>query len=310
MKKRLMATIALGAIAALGLAGCSSDDSGSNGASDSNGQSSASKDLTIGVFSGWPEGIATSYLWQAVLDDKGYDVTLGTPAEAGPVFAGASKGDYDLLFDVWLPNTHKSYWAKYGDDLEDLGTWYDNAPLTVAVNKDAPIDSLDELAAHADEFGNKIVGIEPGAGLTAVMKDSVIPAYGLDKMDFVTSSTAAMLAALKGATQKGENIVVTLWKPQWAYAAFDLKDLKDPKNALGDPDGIHVVGDKGFAEDHPEVAGWLGKFTFPDDLLADLEKQMFQPDADGNTPDASQYPDIVKQWVTDHQDYVDSLTAA
>lgn len=301
MKKRLLAVLAAAAATALALTGCSSSGSAS-GASEGH-----NKDITIAVFSGWAEGEAASYVWQQVLEEKGYHVTLKT-ATAGPVFTGLAQKDYDVTFDVWLPNTHKEYWDKYGSKLEDLGTWYKDAPLTVAVNKDAPIDSLSELAAHASDFDNTIVGIEPGAGLTNVMKTSVIPAYGLGQMKFETSSTAAMLAALKKATQQHKNIVVTLWKPHWAYAAFPVKDLKDPKGALGKPDAIHTVSRDGFTKDDPQVAKWFKDFTFDPALLADLEKQMFQPGDDGQTPDASSYPQIVKKWLAAHPDFTASLT--
>jgi glycine betaine/proline transport system substrate-binding protein len=301
MKKRLLTTIAAGAITALALAGCSSGGSGDsgNGGSDSGDK----KDLKIAVFSGWAEGEATSYLWQQVLEDKGYDVDLES-ATAGPVFTGVSQGDYDVTFDVWLPSTHKKYWEKYGDKLEDIGSWYKNAPLTIAVNKDAPIDSLADLAANADKFDNKIVGIEPGAGETGVVKDSVIPTYGLDKMDFQTSSTAAMLAALKKATKDGTNIAVTLWKPHWAYNAFPIKDLKDPQGALGKPDHIDVVGRTGFKKDYPQLTKWFGNFSFPDEKLADLENKMFNSGAD-----ESDYPEIVKKWMKSNSDFVDGLTS-
>jgi glycine betaine/proline transport system substrate-binding protein len=299
MKKRLLATIAVGAATALALAGCSSSGSGGN---DSN-SGGDKKDVTIAVFSGWAEGEASSYLWQQVLEDKGYDVDLES-ATAGPVFTGVSQGDYDVTFDVWLPSTHKKYWEKYGDKLEDIGSWYKNAPLTIAVNKDAPIDSLADLAANADKFDNKLVGIEPGAGETGIVKDSVIPEYGLDKMEFQTSSTAAMLAALKKATKDGTNIAVTLWKPHWAYNAFPIKDLKDPKGALGKPDHIDVVGRDGFTKDYPELTKWFKNFTFPDEKLADLENKMFNSGAD-----ESDYPDTVKKWMKSNQDFVDGLTS-
>ena len=35
---------------------------------------------------------------------------------------------------------------EYGDKLTDLGAWNDEAALTFAVNEDAPIDSIAELA--------------------------------------------------------------------------------------------------------------------------------------------------------------------
>lgn len=300
MKKRLLAAVAAGAATMLALAGCSS----SGGGTVDNGDKA---DLTINIFSGWAEDVATSYLWQAILDEKGYNVDLETTT-AGPGFTGVSQGDYDLNFDAWLPNTHKEYWEKYGDKLEKLGTWYKNAPLTIAVNKDAPIDSLADLAANADKFDNRIVGIEPGAGETGVVQDSVIPAYGLEKMDFVTSSTAAMLASLKKAIKDGDNIAVTLWKPHWAYSAFPIKDLKDPKGALGEPDSINAFGRTGFTDDYPTLAGWLKNFTFPDDKLFDLEDQLFNPGS-GDAPDESEYGDIVKKWISQNQDWVDSLTS-
>lgn len=301
MKNRLLTTLAGAAATALALTGCTA----SSGANDA--ASNSQKDITVAVFSGWAEGEAASYVWKQVLEDEGYHVTLKT-ATAGPVFTGLARKDYDVTFDVWLPNTHKEYWDKYSSKLEDLGAWYKDAPLTVAVNKDAPIDSLSDLAAHADQFDNTIVGIEPGAGLTNVMKKSVIPSYGLDKMKFQTSSTAAMLAALKKATQQHQNIAVTLWKPHWAYAAFPIKDLKDPKGALGKPDAIHTVARSGFTHDDPKVAAWLKDFTFDPALLADLEKQLFQPGDNGQSPDASDYPQIVKKWLASHSDFASSLT--
>src|SRR5699024_2622844 len=112
-------------------------------------------------------------------------------ADAGIVYTGLAGGDYDVNFDMWLPITHADYLKKYEDDLEQLGVWYDDAKLTIAVNEDAPISSLAELAENADEFGNRIVGIESGAGLTRITQDEAIPTYGLEDMEFVISSTPA-----------------------------------------------------------------------------------------------------------------------
>ena len=212
------------------------------------------------MFNGWPEGEAASYLWKSILEEKGYSVELEY-ADAGPVFAGVSTGDYDLALDGWLPTTHAVYMDKYGDEITDLGAWNDDAKLTVAVNEDAPIDSLDELADNADLFDNRIVGIEPGAGLTAAVADEVIPTYGLDDMDFVTSSTPAMLAELKSATDSGENIAVTLWRPQWAYDAYPIRDLEDPKGTLGAAESIHSLASTTFEADYPTLAGWIKGFA-------------------------------------------------
>jgi len=300
MKKRLMTTIALGAVALLGLTACSA---GAGAGSDSASSNGDKGDITIGVFNGWPEGEAASYLWKSILEDKGYNVEL-KGADAGPVFAGLSTGDYDLALDGWLPTTHAKYMEKFGDKIDDLGAWNDEAALTIAVNKDAPIDSLADLAANADKFGNRLVGIEPGAGETGIVKDKVIPGYGLDDMKFITSSTPAMLAELKSAMSSGDNIAVTLWRPQWAYDAFDIKDLKDPKGLLGDAESIHSLGSASFAKDFPEVATWIKDFTMESKLLFSLENVMYN-----NDDDIKDFTPVVDKWIKEHQDYVDGLTA-
>jgi glycine betaine/proline transport system substrate-binding protein len=297
MKNRTTALVALGAVGMLALAGCA--PAASEKVGDGNKDN---KELNLAVFNGWDEGIAASELWKAILDEKGYDVELSY-ADAAPVFLGLSKGDYDLTLDVWLPDTHAAYLESYGDDITDLGAWNEESKLTVAVNEDAPIDSLAELADNAELFGNEIVGIEPGAGLTAAMEERVIPGYGLDDMDFTTSSTAAMLTALTKATDAGENIVVTLWEPHWANAEFPIKTLEDPEGTLADLESLHAFGSADFETDFPQVAEWMDGFEMDLETLYSLEQAMFV-DYDG-----TDYEPVVAEWISENQEWVDSLTS-
>lgn len=298
MKKTtsILGGIALAAAAALTLSGCA------GGTGDTAASGGEKKSIEIAVFNGWDEGIAASYLWQSILEDKGYDVKL-TYADVAPVYQGLARGDFDLVLDTWLPTTHADYMKRYGDKVEDLGAWNDDARLTIAVNKDAPIDSLDQLAGAADQFGGRIVGIEPGSGLMRITGDDVVPGYGLEGMQLVESSTPAMLAELKKATDAGQNIAVTLWRPHWAYNAFPIKDLADPKGLLGSAESIHSVASTSFATDHPEVHGWISNFSMPTDTLASLEDVMF------NQNSGDDYAPVVKQWIAQHQEWVDSLTS-
>ncbi len=298
MKKRsTLALTAVGAAALLAFSGCAAADS--EAAVLDNGDQ---KDLTIAVFNGWDEGIAASELWKAILDEQGYNVTLEY-ADVAPVYSGLSTDDYDVVLDTWLPITHASYIEKFGDDIVDLGAWNTDAKLTIAVNADAPIDSLEELAANADLFGNRLVGIEPGAGLTEVTSDAVIPGYKLEGLEYLTSSTPAMLSELKTATAAGENIAVTLWQPHWAYDAFPIKDLADPQGLLGDAEGVHSFGGKSFESNFPTLSGWLKGFTLDSMQLASLENAMFNSGGSGDD-----YTAAVAEWITANQDYVDSLT--
>ena len=296
MKKRfLTGAVALGAAAALALTGCSSSDSGGAGGADGDKGT-----VTIGMFN-WDEDIAVTHLWKAVLEDQGYDVKIEA-ADPGPVFKGLADGAYDTVLDVWLPLTHASYLEKYGDDIVELGAWNDEAKLTIAVNSDAPVDSLEDLAKNADLFDNKLVGIEAGAGLTETTENAVIPGYGLEGMDYIISSTPAMLTELDSAMSKGDNIAVTLWRPHWAYDAYDIKDLEDPKGTLGEAESLYSYGSSTFKEDFPEVAEWISNFKMSSDQLHSLENMMF------NEYDGDDYEPIVADWIAENQDYVDSLT--
>lgn len=274
------------------LAALSACGSGSSSTSDA-------KSLTIGYIN-WDEDVATTHLWKRILEDKGYDVEIKQVADAGPTFVGLAGGDLDLFLDAWLPATHKTYWDKYGDQLTDISTWYKSAPLTIAVPDYVDVKSMADLKSKASEFDKTIVGIEPGAGLTSTTKNSMMPKYGLSDWNLKTSSTASMLAALKKATDEKKPIVVTLWRPHWAYASFPIRDLQDPKGAMGDPDEIHAVGTENFTKDHPEVADMLKKFKLDDKQLGTLEQKVLIENK--SNPDKG-----VDEWLKANPDFVKSL---
>lgn len=299
-RRSITTTVAIGLTAALALAACSGDTDPGSGGDAATGDR---KDITIAIHNGWDEGIAVSYLWANLLESEGYTVDLET-ADPGPVYIGIAAGEFDINFDMWLPITHEDYLEQYGEDLEQLGSWYDDAKLTIAVNEDSPLTSLADLAANADVVDNRLVGIEAGAGLTRITQDVVIPTYGLEDMEFVVSSTPAMLAELTGATDAGRDIAVTLWRPHWAYDAFPIRDLEDPELALGEAERIEMVGRTGFGEDFPQLAAWLAEFTLTGEQLFALENIMFNENG-GEDNEGS-----VEQWLADNPTFFDDLKAA
>lgn len=271
---------------------------------DPQGTGEDATDLHIGVFSGWDESYAASYLFKAVLEPMGYTVTT-KEYDAAPMYTGLSDGDIDVSFDNWLPITHEDYLDKHGDDMESLGCWYDNAKLTIAVNEDAPIKSLAELNDAAADFGGVLYGIEPGAGLTRVTKEKAVPAYGLDDIEFRESSTPAMLSELKKATSSDRNIAVTLWRPHWAYDGFPIRDLEDPEGAMGEAEFIYSFAKKGFSDEKPNVAQLVKNFVFTDDQLAELENLMFSDEHyAGKDHEAA-----VAEWLEANPEFVEKLKA-
>ena len=246
----------------------------------------------------WEEAIAVTNLWHVILEENGYEVNQ-EQLDPGIVFDGIASGDLDLFLDAWLPNTHSNYMDQYGDDVEDLGQWLADAPLTWTVPAYVDeVDSIADLQDNADLFDSTIVGIEPGAGLTDISVNEVMPAYGLDDWELIESSTPAMLSELEAAYSNEEPILVTLWRPHPAYGEYDLKDLDDPEGALGEPDQIHALARDGFSSDHPEVAAALENFNFEHDPLSELTVMVLSEEG--------QELESAREWLEDNRDIVES----
>ncbi|MCS0601926.1 ABC transporter permease/substrate binding protein [Streptomyces sp. LP11] len=271
----------------------------SGGASEASGTNvGKGKEIKIGYIP-WDEGIASTFLWKEILEERGFEVSTAQYA-AGPLYTGLATGQIDFETDSWLPTTHAEYWAKYGKQLDDLGKWYGPTSLELSVPSYVKgVNSLADLKAHASEFGGKIVGIEPSAGEMGLLKSKVLKAYGLDgTFEVVDGSTPAMLAELKRAYARKQPVVVTLWSPHWAYSTYDLRKLTDPKGAWGKGDGVHTLSRKGFAGDNPQVGRWLKDFSMTEKQLTGLEARIQQA-GKGKEQDA------VRAWLRKHPGLVD-----
>jgi glycine betaine/proline transport system substrate-binding protein len=287
-------------VLALAAGGLNYVDSGHSDGTQATGKVGAGKTINMGYIP-WDEGIATSYLWKNLLQQRGYTVNL-KQLDVGPLYSGIARGDIDFQTDAWLPTTHKAYWDKYHTQLEDLGDWYSPTSLELTVPAFVKnVNSLADLKGHASEFGGKIIGIEASAGEMATLKNKVLKAYGLQgEYQVVSSSTSSMLAQLERSIKKRQPIVVPLWSPHWVYGKYDLKKLKDPKGAWGKGEQIHTIAHKGFSKKDPTVAGWLKKFHLSEDQLTSLENAI-QDAGQGNEPDG------VKAWLKKNPGMVDKL---
>ncbi|WP_254812940.1 ABC transporter permease/substrate binding protein [Streptomyces cavourensis] len=276
-------------------------------------QIGAGKKVSIGYIP-WDEGIASTYLWKEMLERRGFEVDV-TQYEAGSLYTGMANGQIDFQTDSWLPVTHASYWEKYQDRLDDLGAWYAPTSLELAVPAYmSDITSMEDLKGRASEFKGRIVGIEPSAGEMGLLKSKLLPGYGLDKeYKLVDGSTQSMLAELKRAYARKEPIVVPLWSPHWAYNEYDLTKLADPKKLWGEGDGVHTLSRKGFAQDQPEIAQWLGSFKMTEKQLTSLEAEIQKTGA-GKEQEAVRIwleanPGVADKWTPVPEDAGNAQTA-
>lgn len=285
--------------------GSSSNSSGSSDKSSSSESSSGKvklgkKKIEI-PYVAWAGCIPRTYVLAKVLEKAGYKVKP-KQVNAGAMWTAVASHATTVTACAWLPTTHSAYWKDYKDTVKKVGgSVIDKAPLALTVPSYVKIDSIKDLKTNK-KFGKavnyKITGIDAGAGIMASTKKA-IKKYGLDKWTLQSSSGGAMTAALKGAIAKKEPIVVTLWKPHFAFAKWDLKMLKDPKKVYGGSgDAIYIVANKKLKETSPGAYKILKQFTSSYDQLNPLMAAIHK----GKDPEkvasnfVKSHPDLVSKW--------------
>ncbi len=281
----LLFTVILGLLVAPGCGG-------------SNRSSSASQDEPIKIaYVAWEDAVATTNVVEQVLEQKmGKDVELEL-VNPNVMWQGVAIGDYDAFVAGWLPTTHKKYWDKYKDRVEDLGPNLKGAKIGMVVPDYVQINSIPELKGKAGMFDGKITGIDPGAGIMD-KTSKAIDAYGLDSYTLESSSDAVMTAQLADAINRHKPIVVTGWTPHWMFARWNLKYLDDPKGVYGNTEQIHTIVRPGLKEDRPDVYAFLKNFHWTTD---DVQQVM-----QWNQEDHAKPSETAKRWIDQNPEKVNA----
>ncbi len=130
------------------------------------------------IYVEWSSEVASTNVVKAVLQEKmGYKVEMISVA-AAMMYQGMANGDADGMVAAWLPSTHGHYLKEVKDKVVDLGPNLEGTKLGLIVPKYVTIDSIAELKANASKFDNKIIGIDPGAGLMKKTRKA-LEAYNL-----------------------------------------------------------------------------------------------------------------------------------
>ena len=220
----------------------------------------------------WADTQAVVYTAKYVLETKLQQPVTLVNADIGIQFQGLARGDVDLMLGAWLPVTHAAYFARYKNDIEDLGTIYSGAKIGWAVPDYVPES---EVASIADlnkpdvktKLNSTIQGIEPGAG-EMVASEKALKEYNLAGYNLVRASEAGMLTAVSRAYPAKNWIVATVWSPHWLWQKYKMRYLKDPKGVLGGDEQIHGFGSKQFAQKFPRANVFVRHFKL---TLADVE---------------------------------------
>ena len=274
------------------------------------------RDETVRVaYVPWSSEIASSNVLRAVLQEElGYRVEL-VRREPEEMWVAVAEGEVDLSVSAWLPLTHGEYYERYGDQVVDLGPHLEGARTGLVIPRVSvgrqtgesgrrvrpyiPLSSIAELAEYAERFDNRIMGIDPEAGVMARAREA-LEVYGLDDaFRLVEADETRMVEALENAVRRQEWIVVTGWTPHWAFSRWDLAFLDDPENVFGDTEAIHTIVRDGLSEDMPELYAVLERFEWS---VRDMSRVMLWiEDGDGVDPYGA-----ARRWVRNNRETVDA----
>lgn len=228
--------------------------------------------ISIG-WTAWGDAEVVSKLAAVIIGQgmsKPVELTL---ADIDVQYRNVADGNLDLMLMSWQPVTHGNYLQRYGDRLVDLGPLYRDARLGWAVPTYVPADAVAtpaDLARHAERFGRRIVGIDPGAGLMRRSR-ALLTSAGLDDWQLKEGTGPLMARTVLQAVDKGDWVVATLWSPHWLFAETELRYLEDPDGVFKPLEAVHALARPGFESDYPEVAGFIRRFELE---LGDIEAMM------------------------------------
>lgn len=222
----------------------------------------------------WSDTEIAVKLANAALEDHLKQPVKLVLADIGIQFQAVANGNIDLIPMVWLPSTHKAFYDKYRDKLEDLGVLYEGrigmaVPTSIPVSEIASVEDLNKPAVR-EKLGGKILTSEVGNGQYK-LTEKAIKEYNLDGYKMVASSESGMLSELDRNNKRDKWSLINAWSPHWMFSKWPLRYLEDPKHVFGGAEQIHAVARKGFSAEHPDVARFFANFKIPQ---ADLETLM------------------------------------
>lgn len=222
----------------------------------------------------WSDTEIAVKLANAALEDHLKQPVKLVLADIGIQFQAVANGNIDLIPMVWLPSTHKAFYDKYRDKLEDLGVLYEGrigmaVPTSIPVSEIASVEDLNKPAVR-EKLGGKILTSEVGNGQYK-LTEKAIKEYNLDGYKMVASSESGMLSELDRNNKRDKWSLINAWSPHWMFSKWPLRYLDDPKHVFGGAEQIHAVARKGFSAEHPDVARFFANFKIPQ---ADLETLM------------------------------------
>jgi len=242
--------------------------------------------------------------------EKGYGCdTDMVPGSSLPMLTALSRGDVDVMMEVWLDNVREA-WTRLEREgkVSVLGVNFPDAVqgfyvprYVIEGDPDRGIKPLapdlrrvDQLPDHASLFADPE---QPEKGrfhncilgwTCETVNTKKLRAYGLDRSftNFRPGTAAAVDAAITSAYERGVPILTYYWGPTWILGKYDLVLLEEPafdektwtrflresnpRKAVAYPLTKVLVGaHRNFAESAPRAAAFLRNYRTTSSLVSE-----------------------------------------
>ena len=303
--------VTLAALLAATATGCSAEEGAESAGSAGDGIT-----VQTAQFSWTAAGLTNSILSEIAADrpELGVSTLQTTQLDPAAAWAGAQRGDIDLLTEVALPNQQELADGA-GDRVEIVSETYGDAAQgwfvpAYAVAPGGPLEgltSVTQLNDYADQLGGKFYDADPGY-ITTEQNAKRLAGYGIT-LEHVVSSEAAELAQLENSYSRQEPIVLYLYHPHAVFAQYDMVQLEEPtpysEGCLTTGDGAcampsysaNIAASTELQEQAPGFADLLVDLRISVEEMEEMQKQV---DVDGEDVAA-----VARQWVDEHAEQID-----
>ena len=299
--------VTLAALLAATITGCTAEEGAGSG-----------DGITVQTaqFSWTAAGLTNSILSEIAADrpELGVSTLQTTQLDPAAAWAGAQRGDIDLLTEVALPNQQELADGA-ADRVEIVSETYGDAAQgwfvpAYAVAPGGPLEgltSVTQLNDYAAQLGGKFYDADPGY-ITTEQNAKRLAGYGIT-LEHVVSSEAAELAQLENSYSREEPIVLYLYHPHAVFAQYDMVQLEEPtpysEGCLTTGDGAcampsysaNIAASTELKEQAPGFADLLVDLRIP---VAEMEEMQKQVDVDGED-----VATVAREWVDGHATQID-----
>ncbi|SES62692.1 glycine betaine/proline transport system substrate-binding protein [Oceanobacillus limi] len=246
----------------------------------------------------WTSTAPPTQIAKQILEEQGYDIKVEHVSQP-IIWDGMKNKEIDFFMDAWLPYTEAARWEEFQDDLVKVATSYENAQLGWVVPSYVEENSIEELKANAEKYGEEIVTISEGAGIVELSQE-LFEGENFDEQGFELkpSSEGAMISVAQEKIDKEEPVVFTAWRPHSVFARNDLKFLEGQEEYF-QADNVYVLSYKGIEEEHPEAYDILSNWSIS---IAEIEEMIRKNEENG-----TEFEDLAAEWIENNRDKVDQM---